>query len=164
MVSFEIGNIWKRAKDKVYGSWPVRFSKRHSQLGGVGVGLAAWVGWKLAWRKAAQNPVVFKTAMAIPITAYATAVAMVVATEYFVGEKEAEALGVWYVDAVTDPYAWHVETDRVTQGAAHAIIDDFSESMVANEEMMEDIGDSLWQRFWASEEAQAGWRKVGGML
>lgn len=99
-----------------------------------------------------------------PAVAFFSALATIIVTEHFVGSKKAEDLSKWYANAVTDPYAWHIETDRVVQGAANTLIADFSEGVSSSPEVAGEIGAVAWYKFWASDQAQAGWRRIGSGL
>jgi len=63
------------------------------------------------------NTILFATA-----GGFAAAYATVYATEKLTTKRQAQELADWYADALTDPYAWHVETDRVVQGAVRTIL------------------------------------------
>jgi hypothetical protein len=99
---------------------------------------------------------------AVPAAAYGSALATILAVERLVGKKEANELSQWYADAVSDPYAWHVETDRVVQGAAHALIEDFTQGVVTAPGVAADLGTSAYS--WAYLSRINDWRTIGAML
>jgi len=98
----------------------------------------------------------------VPAVAYGSALGTILAVEKFVGKKEARELSQWYANAVSDPLAWHVETDRVVQGAAHALIDDFTEGVVTSPAVAANLGSSAWD--WAYWDHIDAWRAVGSGL
>jgi len=110
------------------------------------------------------NPNLRHSFYAAAITAPTAAWVTVAGTHYFVGETEANSLAKWYGQVYTDPVAWHVETDRVVQGAAHVLIDDFSEGVANSPAAATAIGQSAWYNFWSSDQAQAKWREIGSGL
>lgn len=138
------------------------WATRHQELLGAGADVAMLIAlFKL---KGAVIQGAGRFFWLIPAVAFLSALATVMVTEHFYGSKKAQDLSRWYANAVTDPYAWHVETDRVVQGAAHTLIADFSEGVSSSPEVAAEIGAVAWYKFWASDEAQAGWRRIGSGL
>lgn len=113
------------------GSPPAqRWFQRHEQYLATGMDVAMLVA--LIRLKGKVIQAAGKYLWIYPTTAFLSGLVTILATEKFVGEKEAQELSEWYASAVTDPYAWHVETDRVVQGAANALIDDFTEGVTSS--------------------------------
>jgi len=154
--------------DDTTSSWDIIFgeSSTYGELNEAVLKVIAAITVAEAIRRApgvVANAIIFSTGAAIG-AAYAT----VYATEKLTTKRQAQELADWYADAVTDPYAWHVETDRVVQGAAHHLIQGVVEGLpgVPGEVWAVQKQTTNWlvEKFWKSEQAQSGWRRVGGWL
>lgn len=137
-----------------------RWFKRHEEYLGTAADVAMLVALIKLKGKVIQTA--GKYLWIYPTTAFLSGLLTILATERFVGDKQAEELSKWYASAVTDPYAWHVETDRVVQGAAHALIDDFTEGVTTSPAVAADMGTSAWD--WIYWDRIGAWREVGSML
>lgn len=138
------------------------WTARHQEFLGTGMDVAMLVG--LIKMKGALIQGAGRYFWLIPAVAFLSALATIMITEKFAGSKKAQDLSRWYAMALTDPYAWHVETDRVVQGAAHTLIDDFSEGVSNSPAAVTAIGETAWFNFWSSDQAQAKWREIGSGL
>lgn len=94
----------------------------------------------------------------VPAAAYGSALLTILAVEAFVGKKEANELSQWYANAVTDPLAWHVETDRVVQGATQTLIADFSEGVTTSPS----VAKGMFEQWYSNHESQL--REIGSWL
>jgi len=151
------------------------FWKRHPDLQKAIEWAAIGAGAKIAWRTIVTNPTAFAIVLLVPTIAVTAGTLTVAGIELVVGKKEAKELVEWYsltVNIWNDPYAWHVETDRVVQGAAEHIIEGLVPgllgvpgelSKVKQPIQEEVIQTAIWAhwKFWKSDQAQSAWGSVG---
>jgi len=144
------------------------FWKRHPDLQKAIEWAAIGAGAKIAWRTIVTNPTIFAIVLLVPSVAVVAGTLTVAGVEIVVGKKEAKELVEWYsltVNIWNDPYAWHVETDRVVQGAANYIIEGVVEGVIGAPEevysVTKPVGVWAYWKFWKSDEAQSGWQDVG---
>jgi len=128
----------------------------------IGVGMDVGMLIALIKIKGAAIRLAGRYMWVIPATAFGSALATILAVELFVGKKEANQLSQWYADAVSDPLAWHIETDRVVQGATHTLIDEFTEGVVTSPAVAGEISSSAYQ--WGWLDRIDDWRTIGSML
>jgi len=144
------------------------FWKRHPELQeGVEWATKLAIG-KVAWRAIVTNPTAFAIVLLVPTIAVTAGVLTVKGVEIVVDKPAAQRLSNWYglsVNIWNDPYAWHVETDRVVQAAVRNVAADVAEGIVTAPEVAwghgQDAGGWAYWKFWKSDEAQSAWREVG---
>jgi hypothetical protein len=139
-------------------AWQVRHADYVNLAYGVAWGITKIKGLQMVWKALGSYLWI------LPLVAWTSGLTTILLVERLVGKKEAAALSHWYALPFTDPYAWHVETDRVVQGAVHNVAADFSEGVRTSPAVVGEWGDSLYQYLWSSERAQAAWRKAGERL
>lgn len=129
---------------------------RHGDYLGTGLNVAALVA--IIKLKGKAITMAGRYLWLVPTTAFLSGLVTILATEKFVGKKEAQELSEWYASAVSDPIAWHVETDRVVQGAAHAIIDDFTEGVTTSPSVAKGMLSQLYTNY------ESELREIGSWL
>jgi len=148
---------------------PHPFFERHPELRNAMLWVTAMGAAKVGWRTVVTNPTIFAIVVLVPAVAVVAGSLTVAGVEIVVGKKEARGLVEWYsltVNVFNDPYAWHVETDRVVQGAAQHIIQGVVPGLLGVPEevysVTKPVGVWAYWKFWKSDEAQSGWREIGG--
>jgi len=159
---WQIDNAWWLAPtpENRKTSPPVQWVQDNSSFLWVGADVAMLIA--LVKMKGSLIKLAGRFLWQIPAAAYGSALATILAVDLLVGRKEANELSQWYADAVSDPYAWHVETDRVVQGATQALIEDFTQGVVTAPAVAADLGESAYT--WAYLSRINDWRAIGAML